>query len=73
MTDWFGGGGAYLYDAEDESGLKRSMEIAIEHRAELPEMGRRNATVAAEWSWERVAGDTLRVYRSVAGRVIPVE
>lgn len=68
MTDWFGDGGAFLYGAEDDSGLKRSMEMAIEHRVELPGMGRRNASVAAEWSWERVAGDTLRVYRSVTGR-----
>ena len=60
--------GAFLYDANEEDGLRRAIDRAIRQRDDLPRLGAHNRKLAEQWSWDRIAGMTFDVYRKCLDR-----
>lgn len=60
--------GAFLYDPPSPLSLVRAMEHAMENRSALAAMGRYNLERACQWGWDRVAQETVDVYRWVLKR-----
>lgn len=54
--------GAFVYDPMLPDGLRNAMELAIQDRARLSEMGEYNRRRAEQWSWDRVAKKTADIY-----------
>lgn len=54
--------GAFLYDGD---GLFEAMSRALRSRGALDEMGKHNHAKVKEWTWERVADETLAIYRGI--------
>lgn len=59
--------GGFLYDPETPDALVEAMRVAIEKRADLPQMGAHNLERASQWSWRYVAQRTGEVYRYARG------
>lgn len=55
--------GAFLYDPDLEEGLLQAMNCAIQRQSNLLRMGEHNRRLAEQWSWNRVAEMTLKVYQ----------
>ena len=62
------GSAALTFDPLDVVGMAAKIEEALHDGALRKKMGERGLRQAAQFSWERTAQDTLRVYREVAGR-----
>lgn len=60
--------GAFLYDLDEEDGLRHAMERAIRCRDDLPRLGARNRKMVEPWGWDRIAGMTFDIYRKCLGR-----
>lgn len=56
--------GAFLYNPDDPEGLSGALNRAVLNQKSLASMGEHNLERAAEWSWDKVAGETAQVYRS---------
>lgn len=54
--------GAFLYDSEDENGLLNAMNLAVEKRKNLSEMGQYNFEIAKQWDWNTLGDQTYKVY-----------
>ena len=61
------GDAALLVPPEDERALADAIADVIECRATAAELRSRGLQRARQFSWERTADETLRVYRSIAG------
>ncbi|WP_199344869.1 MULTISPECIES: glycosyltransferase [Nostoc] len=55
--------GAFLYQIDDENGLKKAMNSALEKHSELFFMGQHNLQLAQQYNWEHIAKMTADVYR----------
>ncbi|MFN6512867.1 MAG: glycosyltransferase family 4 protein [Nostoc sp. CreGUA01] len=55
--------GAFLYQIDDENGLKKAMNSALEKRRELLLMGQHNLELAQYYNWNYIAKMTADVYR----------
>lgn len=55
--------GAFLYDPDDAEGLSQSIGDAVQRRTDLAQMGEYNYEVVQQWSWNRVAELTIKLYR----------
>ena len=55
--------GGFLYEPEDEEGLKSAIAIALQKKSDLPRMGEHNKQMIEEWNWERIAQMTFKVYQ----------
>ena len=55
--------GAFLYEIDDENGLKKAMNSALEKHYELFLMGKHNLQLAEEYNWKYIAKMTAHVYR----------
>jgi glycosyltransferase involved in cell wall biosynthesis len=62
-TEEVAGGAAVLVDPLDPGSIAAGIEQAVTRREELARLGRERAR---HYSWEKVAADTLAVYREVA-------
>ena len=60
--------GGILYSADDANGLGSAIGQAARRRSELSTMGERNRRQAGEWTWDRMAAETIEVYNAVIGR-----
>lgn len=54
--------GAILYDKEDQQGLLKALETAIECQEKLEPMGEHNFTIAQKYNWDWVATETAALY-----------
>ncbi|MGL5082247.1 MAG: glycosyltransferase family 4 protein [Microcoleaceae cyanobacterium] len=54
---------AFLYNPDAKSGLVNAMNLAIEQRFVLAEIGQHNFEVAQAWNWDYVATATREVYQ----------
>jgi beta-1,4-mannosyltransferase len=54
--------GAWLYDANQPTGLLSALEQAVADQPRAITMGHYNLQVAEQWSWESVATQTLKAY-----------
>lgn len=64
LPEQLGQGGKLLYDPEVEKGLLNALKQAFSES--LDDLGKKNLTEAKELTWDRVAGETLRVYQEVS-------
>lgn len=55
--------GAFLYDADQPDGLSSALRAALEAGDRVPDMGSHNRRRAEQWSWDRIAAQTLALYR----------
>ena len=55
--------GAFLYDPSTEDGLLNALNLSIDQKQSLEEMGRHNFELAKNWNWDYVATETQKVYR----------
>lgn len=55
--------GAFLYHPDDECGLLKAMDHAVKKKAELLRMGEHNRHIVEQYSWNRIAQMTLKVYQ----------
>ncbi|WP_223280032.1 glycosyltransferase family 4 protein [Nostoc sp. PA-18-2419] len=55
--------GAFLYEMDDENGLTKAMNSALDKHHELFIMGRHNLQLAEEYNWKHIAKMTADVYR----------
>ncbi|MDZ8184277.1 MAG: glycosyltransferase [Nostoc sp. ChiSLP02] len=55
-------GGAFLYQIDDENGLKKAINSALEKRDELLFMGKHNFELAQQYNWSYIAKMTADVY-----------
>jgi glycosyltransferase involved in cell wall biosynthesis len=62
-TEEIAGGAAVLVDPRDPGSIAAGIEQAVTRREELSRLGRERAR---HYSWEKVAAETLAVYREVA-------
>ncbi len=62
IVEILGDDGGILYDSADPSGLLAALRLALVRRPELSEAGAANMKRAKEWTWDRVAEETRRVY-----------
>lgn len=54
--------GSILYDFDSPTGLQEAMEIALDAKSKLFEMGQHNLEIAQKWDWETIAGKTFSLY-----------
>lgn len=71
IPDVLDGEGAFLYDADKPDGLEGALRAALDAGDRLGDMGRRNRKRAEAWSWDRIAAQTLEVYRHPQSRTAP--
>jgi beta-1,4-mannosyltransferase len=62
--------GAFLYDMEEEKGLLKSMNYAIQKQPKLQSMGEHNRYLAEQYNWEKVAEMTLDIYHFCLDKTI---
>jgi alpha-1,3-rhamnosyl/mannosyltransferase len=62
------GAQAHLVDALDEEGWTRALRLATEDDDWWQQLRTGATSVAARYTWDQCAADTLRVYRSLCGR-----
>ncbi|MBD2448766.1 glycosyltransferase [Nostoc sp. FACHB-152] len=55
--------GAFLYEVDDDNGLMKAIQSAVERQHELPLMGRHNLQLAQKYNWKYIAEMTADVYR----------
>lgn len=55
--------GGILYEPNDENGLFKAIELAVKKKSDLLHMGEHNKRVVEQWSWERIAQMTFKVYQ----------
>jgi len=55
--------GAFLYEIDDENGLTKAMNSALEKHYELSFMGQHNLQLAEQYDWKYIAKMTADVYR----------
>jgi glycosyltransferase involved in cell wall biosynthesis len=65
LSDVLNDSGAFLYEPDAPGGLLAALELAVERKNELAAMGRYNQESALQWGWDRVAQETIAVYRWV--------
>lgn len=53
---------SFLYDPDEEDGLRTAMEQAVGARERLAGFGRRNLELARQWNWRAIAEQTGEVY-----------
>lgn len=56
--------GGFLYNPDDESGLRRALCAARDSHHSLARMGAHNRVRAASWGWHEAASQTAATYRS---------
>lgn len=54
--------GAIAYDPTEANALESALQAALEHREELPAMGRHNRAAVEEYDWVSIASKTRSVY-----------
>ncbi|MBD2439595.1 glycosyltransferase [Nostoc sp. FACHB-110] len=54
--------GAFLYQIDDQQGLQKSMDSALERQDELFSMGQYNFQLAKQYNWQYIAAMTADVY-----------
>jgi alpha-1,3-rhamnosyl/mannosyltransferase len=59
------GDAALTFDPADASDIARALRALLENAALRRDLARRGVGRAAEFSWERTASETLRVYDEV--------
>jgi glycosyltransferase involved in cell wall biosynthesis len=55
--------GAFLYEVDDDNGLIKAMQSAVEKQHELSLMGLHNLQLAQKYNWKYIAEMTADVYR----------
>lgn len=55
--------GAFLYEPDAQDGLLQVINQAIEQRENLAAMGQHNRQIVNQWSWDRIALMTSKVYQ----------
>lgn len=63
ITEILDESGGILYEPDDENGLFKAIELAVQKKSELLSMGERNKLVVEQWNWKRVAQMTFTVYQ----------
>ena len=58
--------GGFLYDPDAPDGLASALRAALDAGDGSADMGHRNRETAEAWSWDRIASQTLDVYRGPA-------
>ena len=56
--------GAFLYDIDDENGLIKAMNYALENPSKLLVMGQHNFKLAENYNWKHIAKMTIDLYHS---------
>ena len=54
--------GSFLYDSDDNDRLLNAMEVAIEKKDNILEMGKHNLKLAEQWDWKDIAGKIYHLY-----------
>lgn len=62
FQDMLDDSGSFLYDSNDEDGLLNAMQVAIEHKENISEMGKHNLKLAEQWDWKDIAEKTYHLY-----------
>lgn len=62
IEDMLNESGSFLYDPDNNLGLIKAMNNAIQRKDKLEEMGKHNLKIAQEWNWERIAKMTVEAY-----------
>ena len=60
------GDAAILFPAQDEVALASAIEEVLENKSLADELRRKGLARVAEFSWERCADETVKVYRAIA-------
>lgn len=68
IPDTVGSDGGIVYPPDDPQGLANALAEVYRRRNELTAMGEANRRRMEEWTWDRVAAETVRVYEEVLGR-----
>jgi glycosyltransferase involved in cell wall biosynthesis len=68
IPDTLGPDGGIVYPPDDPQGLGNALFEVYRRRNELTAMGEANRRRTEEWTWDRVAAETVRVYDEVLGR-----
>ncbi|EAW35511.1 glycosyltransferase family 4 protein [Lyngbya sp. PCC 8106] len=63
FQDMLDDNGAFLYDPNTEDGLLNALNLSIDKKQSLEEMGQHNLELAQGWSWDYVATKTHEVYQ----------
>jgi glycosyltransferase involved in cell wall biosynthesis len=66
IVDYIADSGGYLYDADEQDGLRRALQAVLAGPGTLREMGRRNRARVAQWDWASIARATHHLYRGEA-------
>jgi glycosyltransferase involved in cell wall biosynthesis len=63
IEDMLDRSGAFLYEPDDNLGLIKAMNDAMQRKDELKEMGKHNLNIAREWNWDFIAKMTFEAYQ----------
>lgn len=64
MSETLDSSGAFLYDADDESGLSNALVNSLDSREKLSEMGEYNKGKVENMNWQQISKQTLDVYQN---------